>query len=80
MTIHVDTVREVDRDDLVEALAAQGVEPRIADGGGLYGMEIECGDDCGELVHAIEDWLVEHGLPLVPQEVEGRIILRPPMA
>jgi hypothetical protein len=81
MTIHVDTVREVDRDDLLEALAAKGLELHVVkDSHDLYGLEIECDDDCTDLIHAIDGWLTENRLPLVPQQVEGRIILRPPMA
>ncbi len=73
-------MRVVDRDDLLSALSAEGLEPEVLDGEELIGLELECvdADGCADLIHAIEGWLTENGLPLVPEQVGGRIVLRPP--
>jgi hypothetical protein len=77
--ITVDVARSPDRESLVAALREHGVDVRETDDAGL---EIPCGDDaarmCDEIVHELETWIAETGLPLVPVAAEDRVVLRPP--
>jgi hypothetical protein len=45
-------------------------------------VEVPCGEgdtrDCHELIVDIESWLSERGLPFVPEEIDGRVVIRPP--
>jgi hypothetical protein len=45
-------------------------------------VEVPCreGDErsCAELLGEIEAWLAAEGLPFVPEELDGRIVIRPP--
>jgi hypothetical protein len=76
--IRLETARAADRDELLTALAAFGLEPAPAGGDGSE-LELVCeADDCSDLVHAIDQWLTENGLPLVPERSGDRILLRPP--
>ena len=67
---------------VVEALAEHGVEAVEAEEDGYVLVEVPCrqGDerDCHELIVDIEAWLGEKGLPFVAQEVDGKIVVRPP--
>ena len=81
-TVHVELAREVDREQLVEALTQRGLEARIADEEGRILLEIPCSGDsdrvCDEVLHEVESLVAETGLPLVPMRVEGGVYLRPP--
>jgi hypothetical protein len=65
---------------VVEALTEHGIESFQVDEEGY--VEVPCRNDddrdCHELVVDIEAWLTEKGLPFVPEEVDGRILIRPP--
>jgi hypothetical protein len=67
---------------VVEALSEHGVESFEVDEDGYVSVEVPCGKgdtrDCQELIADIEAWLAERGLPFVPEEVDGRIVIRPP--
>jgi hypothetical protein len=83
--IQVQLVRDNDRDQLLKALSEQGLEPEVLNGTDLASLELRCENDdsdgfCGEVVHAIEQWLAENDIPLVAQRVADRIVLRPPTA
>ena len=49
---------------------------------GYVRVEVPHGDgderDRHELIVEIEAWLAEKGLPFVAEEVDGRIVIRPP--
>jgi len=80
--IHVEMARTIDRDRLVESLAARGFETRVLDDDGRVALEVPCHDGpsaCHELFVELESWIVDLGLPLVPLELEGSIVLRPPV-
>jgi hypothetical protein len=66
---------------LLETLSEHGVEAATLDESGAVAVEIPCGEgkpDCAELLTQIEGWLAERGLPFVPEEQDGRILIRPP--
>ena len=80
--IQVEMARTVDRDRLVESLGARGFEARMLDDDGRVVLEVPCHDGpgaCHELYTELETWIVAQGLPLVPLELEGSIVLRPPV-
>jgi hypothetical protein len=67
---------------VVDTLKEHGVESLEVGEEGYVRVEVPCsaGDerDCHELIVDIESWLTETGLPFVAQEVDGRIVIRPP--
>ena len=67
---------------VVETLTEHGIESLQVDEDGYVTVEVPCGKDddrdCHELIVEIEGWLTEKGLPFVPEEVGGRILIRPP--
>jgi len=67
---------------VVEALTEHGIESFQVEEEGYVSVEVPCGNDddrdCHELIVDIEAWLTEKGLPFVPEEVNGRILIRPP--
>jgi hypothetical protein len=66
---------------VVEALTEHGVES-TANEDGFVSVDVPCGKDeerdCQELLAEIEALLTEKNLPFVPEEIEGRIVIRPP--
>jgi hypothetical protein len=69
-------------DQLVAALSDHGVEATTVEESGVVAVEVPCDKDgnrnCAELLSEIEGWLAERGLPFVPEEQDGRILIRPP--
>ena len=69
---------------VVETLTEHGVEAFEVEEDGYVSVNVPCGDgrsrDCQELIAEIESWLAERGLPFVPEEADGRIVIRPPAA
>jgi hypothetical protein len=67
---------------VVDTLAEHGIEALEVEEDGYVAVEVPCGEgddrDCQELIADIESWLAERGLPFVPEEVEGRVVIRPP--
>ncbi|HEV2902531.1 MAG TPA: hypothetical protein VGW30_04645 [Gaiellaceae bacterium] len=67
---------------VVETLTEHGVESETVEEDGYVLVQVPCGKDddrdCHELIVDIEAWLAEKGLPFVAQEVDGRIVIRPP--
>jgi hypothetical protein len=67
---------------LVETLNEHGVDGTTVDENGVVAVEVPCDDagnrNCAELLSEIEGWLAEEGLPFVPEEQDGRILIRPP--
>lgn len=67
---------------VVEALTEHGVES-TANEDGFVSVDVPCGGkdderDCQELLAEIEALLTAKNLPFVPEEIEGRIVIRPP--
>jgi hypothetical protein len=67
---------------VVEALSEHGIEALEVKEDSYVSVEVPCGEgderDCQELIADIESWLAERGLPFVPEEVDGRVVIRPP--
>ncbi len=67
---------------VVDTLTEHGVESETVEGDDYVLVHVPCGgddeQDCHELIVDIESWLAEKGLPFVAQEVDGRILIRPP--
>jgi hypothetical protein len=67
---------------VVETLSEHGIEALEVQEDGYVSVEVPCGEgddrDCQELIADIESWLAERGLPFVPEEVDGRVVIRPP--
>jgi glycine cleavage system protein P-like pyridoxal-binding family len=67
---------------LLDTLNEHGVDAATVDQDGVVVVEVPCDDDgkrdCAELLSQIEGWLEEQGLPFVPEEQDGRILIRPP--
>jgi hypothetical protein len=67
---------------VVETLTEHGLESETVEGDDYVLVQVPCGKDaerdCHELIVDIEAWLTEKGLPFVAQEVDGRIVIRPP--
>ena len=67
---------------VVDALTENGIESLEVEEEGYVLVEVPCGKDderdCQELIGDIEALLAERGLPFVPQEVDGRVLIRPP--
>jgi hypothetical protein len=71
-------------DDLLKALSEHGVDGATVEESGAVAVMVPCDDDgnrdCSELLSQIEGWLAERDLPFVPEEQDGRILIRPPAA
>lgn len=69
-------------ESVLEILSDHGVEAVEVDESGVIAVEVPCREnddrDCAELLGEIETWLAAEGLPFVPEEVDGRIVIRPP--
>ena len=69
-------------EQLLETLRNHGVDAATVEESGVVAVEVPCDDagnrNCAELLSEIEGWLAEQGLPFVPEEQEGRILIRPP--
>jgi hypothetical protein len=65
----VELTRESDGPGLIEALAAHGLSGELLDEAQQLTVQVE---DCDEeqLAHAIEDWIRERDLPLVPLRID----------
>ncbi|HEX7254604.1 MAG TPA: hypothetical protein VF236_01630 [Gaiellaceae bacterium] len=67
---------------VVDALTEHGIESFEVEEEGYVLVDVPCGEgdtrDCHELIVEIEAGLADRGLPFVPEEVEGRILIRPP--
>lgn len=79
--IHVEVSRTVDRDWLMRTFEARGLEPRSIDEDGRLSVELQCEGNreivCHELYEELEGWIAASGLPLVPIEHDGAIVVRP---
>ncbi|HEU4943490.1 MAG TPA: hypothetical protein VFT18_09500 [Gaiellaceae bacterium] len=67
---------------VVDALTEHGIEYFEVEEEGYVLVAVPCGEndprDCHELIADIEGWLTERDLPFVPEEVGGRVLIRPP--
>lgn len=65
----VELARETDGPGLIEALAEHGLTGELGEGAEHLVVQVEDCDEA-ELAHAIEDWLRERDLPLVPVRID----------
>jgi hypothetical protein len=67
---------------IVDTLKEHGIESLEVEEDGYVCVEVPCSEgderDCHELIVDIEAWLAENGLPFVAEDVEGRVVIRPP--
>jgi hypothetical protein len=66
---------------LIDTLSQHGVDATTVEESGVVTVEVPCdaGEaECSELLSQIERLLAEEGLPFVPEEQQGRILIRPP--
>ena len=66
----VELTRDYDGPDLIAALADQGLTGRLVVANGRLAVQVDGCDDAG-LVHAIDGWLRDRALPLVPVRIDG---------
>jgi glycine cleavage system protein P-like pyridoxal-binding family len=68
--------------ELVKTLSSHGVYATTVSEDGVVAVEVPCDEegnrDCAQLLSQIEGWLSKEGLPFVPEEQDGRILIRPP--
>lgn len=83
-TVRVGFVRVCDGETLAEALERYGLASEVVVADGAYELVVRYPDDecerlCRDVGYAIEGWLAESSLPLVPVRVGAReYLLRPP--
>ncbi len=80
-SIRVDVARDVDTEDLRAALEQHGFDARPVEGSGE--LEVRYARDeadrlSTDVVAALEVWVSEKELPLVPTRGDGVLALRPP--
>ena len=67
---------------VVDTLKEHGIESLEVEEDSYVSVEVPCSEgderDCHELIVDIESWLAEKGLPFVAQEIDGRVVIRPP--
>jgi hypothetical protein len=64
----IELTRDTDGPGLVAALAEHGLEGELIDGEHIVVQVQDC--DAALLAHAIEDWIQERDLPLVPVRLD----------
>ena len=85
-TIRVEFPCAIDTPALREALEAQGLATQVVGEDDVCGLEVGYSVDerdrlFSDVAHAVEGWLAERGMPLVPMRgVDGDCVLRPPAA
>jgi hypothetical protein len=75
----------IDRDEVVRALREHGLEARIDERDDATAIEIPCDDAdtervCAAVLGRVEALIAELGLPLVPEQGDGQVFVRPPAA
>jgi hypothetical protein len=75
--IRIELTRLVDRDALRDALEQRGLEPWVVAGDGGCALEVDGVTAAEDVIHAIDAWVAESRLPLVPTEADGTIFVRP---
>ena len=83
--IHVEVCRDGDGEAVLRAFEARGLSGRIVENGGdCELLEVAYAADERERLavdveSALESWIAEHDVPLVPTRVDGdKFVLHPP--
>lgn len=85
-TVEIESAQTVDVHGLLASLSTEGLVGEVIEAGTRFRLHVERDDDASALAltdveHAIERWLDERHLGLVPQRVGDRsMVLRPPSA
>ena len=85
-TVEIQSVRTMDVHGLLAALATHGLVGEVLEAGTRFRLHVEREDDSSALAladveHALEEWLDERHLELLPQRTgETTVVLRPPAA
>jgi len=74
--VRVEAARIPDRNRLLEALRAEGLDAKPED---EVGIIVPVGDGGNELFHQVEGVVFSVGAPFVPIQHEGVIYIRPPV-
>ena len=75
----VELTRDYDGPDLIGALAQHGIVGELVVAEGRLAVEVGCAES--DLAHALEDWIRDRGLPLVPLRIDDcTYALSPPAA
>jgi hypothetical protein len=74
--IQVEAARIPDRDRLLEALRAEGLDAQPED---EVGIVVPAPDGDAELFHQVEGLVLSVGAPFVPIQHQGVIYIRPPV-
>lgn len=75
--VKVEVVRHSDCDEIVAALVERGFDARKGDHDSGCRLEVEGSSE--DVEAALESWLAEHDLPLVPMRLgESSYLVRPP--
>jgi hypothetical protein len=78
MTVDIELARPVDGPEVVEALAAEGLEGQLVEDGGRVIVDAE---NMGVVEHVLDAWTLRAGLPFVPLQIASRgFVLAPPPA
>jgi hypothetical protein len=85
-TVEIESVQTMDVHGLLAALSAQGLVGEVLEAGTRFRLHVERDDDASaqaltDVEHAIERWLDERHVGLVPQRLDATsVVLRPPAA
>lgn len=85
-TVEIESVQTVDVEGLLAELSSEGLVGEVLESGTRFRLHVERADDAtaetmAEVEHAIERWLDEGHVDLVPQRVDATtVVLRPPSA
>jgi hypothetical protein len=85
-TVEIESARDMDVEGLLAALAAEGLVGEVVEAHHGFRLHIEAEDDArpvplADVEHAVERWLDERHVELLPQRVgEDGIVLRPAAA
>ena len=85
-TIEIESVRTMDVHGLLASLSTHGLVGEVLEAGTRFRLHVEREDDSSALAladveHAVEEWLDECHLELLPQRTgDATVVLRPPTA
>jgi hypothetical protein len=85
-TVEIESARDMDVDGLLAALAVEGLVGEVVEAHHGFLLHIDSEGDAGpialsDIEHAIERWLDERHVELLPQRVrEDGLVLRPASA
>jgi hypothetical protein len=85
-TVEIESAQTMDVHGLLSTLSGQGLVGEVLEAGTRFRLHVERDDEASsqalaQVEHALERWLDERHVGLVPQRVgEKSVVLRPPTA